>query len=557
MIIFLHTNLYFCGENKMKKITRIKLIIITLGIIFAYSNLINTNFHYQSKDNEQSFEESRYFQQKQSGGNSVVSEWNRTWGGTRPDTGYGVALDSSNNIYITGGTYGVGSTDMLLVKYDSSGVQQWNRTWGGAEHDVGWGIAVDLSNNIYLAGQTESFGAGFSDMLLVKYDSSGVQQWNRTWGDPAYEVGRAVAIDSSNNVYLAGGHDAYWTGSDHMHLIKYDSSGVQQWNRTWGGTEWDVGWGVAVDSSDNVYFVGSTQSFGSGSSDMVVVKYDSSGVQQWNRTWGGPEPDEGFGVAVDSSNNVYIGGRTRSFGVGDNDILLVKYDSSGVQQWNRTWGGTDYDLSWGVAVDSSNNVYLAGHTINFGAGSYDMVVVKYDNSGVQQWNRTWGGTDAETGWGVVAYSSDNVYLVGETMSFGAGSRDMVLVKYGPDIYSPIIHINIPSQNKRFRDIAPDYDISIIEPNLDSIWYTIDGGLNNYTISQLSGTINQTAWNATSYGDITLVFYANDFVGNIGYSEVVIEKVEDKNPRIPGFNLFLLIWTISVILSVIFKRNRKN
>ena len=533
-----------------KCLLMIFILILYFSIVFQGTNTLfddqedkdnNTNVTYSSKSK------------------SIVCEWNRTWGTTRSDAGYGVTLDSSNNVYLTGVTYGVGSNDILLVKYDSSGVQQWNRTWGGTEHDSGWGVAVDSSNNIYLAGQTESFGAGSSDMLLVKYDSSGVKQWERIWGDPAYEVGRAVAIDSSNNVYLAGGHEAYWTGSDNMHLVKYDSSGVQQWNRTWGGTEWDVGWGVTVDSSDNVYFVGSTQSFGTGSSDMVVVKYDSSGVEQWNSKWGGTEPDEGFGVAVDSSNNVYIGGRTRSFGAGNNDMLLVKYDSSGVQQWNRTWGGTDYDLSWGVAVDSSNNAYLAGHTINFRVGSYDIVVVKYDNSGVQQWNRTWGGTDSETCWGVAAYSSDNVYLVGETMSFGAGERDMVLVKYGPDIYKPIIHINIPSQNEKFGNITPNYYISIVEPNLESIWYTIDGGLNNYTITQLSGTINQTAWDAFPYGDIMIVFYAKDFAGNIGYSEVVVKKINEReaDPKIPGYNIFLIIGVISVVSIITIKRKRKN
>jgi len=487
---------------------------------------------------------------------SIVCEWNRTWGTTRSDAGYGVTLDSSNNVYLTGVTYGVSSNDILLMKYDSSGMLQWTRTWGGTGHDIGWGVAVDSLNNIYLAGQTESFGAGSSDMLLVKYDINGVKQWERTWGDTSYEVGRSVAIDSLNNVYLAGGHEAYWTGSDHMHLVKYDSTGVQLWNRTWGGPEWDIGRGVTVDSSDNVYFVGSTESFGMGSSDMVVVKYDSSGVQQWNHTWGGTGHDECFEISVDSSDNVYLGGRTTSFGAGNNDMVLIKYDSSGEQQWNCTWGGPNFDFSWGVAVDSLDNIYLGGYSTSFGVGSYDMVVVKYNNSGVQQWNRTWGGPDSEIGWGVAAYSLDNVYIVGETMSFGAGERDVALVKYGPDIYDPIIHINIPSQNEKFRNITPNYSISIAEPNLESIWYTIDGGLNNYTITQLSGTINQTAWDASPYGDLTIGFYAKDYVGNIGYSEVIVKKVKDKDPTIPGYNIFLIIWVISTMSIIIIKRNRK-
>ena len=309
----------------------------------------------------------------------VAVEWSRTWGGNDWDYGYGVVVDSYNNVYLAGDTssFGAGYSDMVLVKYDSSGVQQWYRTWGGSDWDSGYGVAVDLSNSVYITGETRNFGAGVSDIVLVKYDSSGVQQWNRTWGAGNWSYGYGVAVDSFNSVYLAGSTFNFGAGLYDMVLVKYDSSGLQQWNRTWGGSDWDSGYGVAVDSSNNVYLAGGTESFEAGLIDMVLVKYDSSGLQQWNRTWGGNDRDYSYGVAVDSSNNVYLAGGTESFGTGDEDMVLVKYDSSGVQQWNRTWGGTDGDIGYGVAVDSSDSVYLAGGTENFGAGYKDMVLVKY------------------------------------------------------------------------------------------------------------------------------------------------------------------------------------
>ncbi|KKL03761.1 hypothetical protein LCGC14_2622900 [marine sediment metagenome] len=213
-------------------------------------------------------------------------------------------------------------------------------------------------------------------------------------------------------------------------LLSASNSVAIEWDRTWGGSGSDYGWGVAVDSSDSVYLAGHTDSFGAGDGDMVLVKYDSSGVQQWNRTWGGIYFDYGWGVAVDSSDNVYLAGYTYSFGAGAADMVLVKYDSFGVQQWNRTWGRSGSDDGWGVAVDSSDNVYLAGDTVSFGAGDGDMVLVKYDSFGVQQWNRTWGGSNWDRGYGVAVDSYDNVYLAGTTENFGAGAADMVLVKYG-------------------------------------------------------------------------------------------------------------------------------
>ena len=160
-------------------------------------------------------------------------------------------------------------------------------------------------------------------------------------------------------------------------LLSASNSVVVTWYRTWGGSNGDNGYGVAVDSSDNVYLAGVTSSFGAGFEDMVLVKYDSSGVQQWNRTWGGITDDGGVVPAVDSSDNVYLSGYTRSFGTGSWDAVLVKYDSSGVQQWYHTWGGSNEDNGRGVAMDSSDNVYLAGRTFNFGAGSSDMYLVKY------------------------------------------------------------------------------------------------------------------------------------------------------------------------------------
>ena len=306
---------------------------------------------------------------------------------------------------------------------------KWSRTWGGANWDIGTGVTVDLSDNVYVAGYTSSFGAGNYDMVLVKYDGNGTQQWNRTWGGDNDDSGYGVAIDSSDNVYLAGHTDSFGAGGADMVLVKYDGNGTQQWNRTWGGDDYDYGYGVAGDSLDNVYLVGSTRSFGAGGADMVLMKYDGNGTQQWNRTWGGANSDYGTGVAIDSSDNVYLAGGTESFGAGGGDMVLIKYDGNGTQQWNRTWGGDNDDSGYGVAIDSSDNVYLAGATYSFGAGESDMVLIKYDGNGTQQGTRTWGGADWDGGSGVAVDSLDNVYLAGTTYSFGAGGDDMVLVKY--------------------------------------------------------------------------------------------------------------------------------
>ena len=371
---------------------------------------------------------------------SFECKWNRTWGGNNTDWSRETVVDSSHNVYLAGFTwsFGAGYADMCLVKYDGNGMQQWNRTWGGTSFDYGNGVAVDLSDNVYLAGYTSSFGEGYNDMILVKYDGNGEQQWNRTWGDANPNFCNAVVVDSSGNVYITG-----HTEGDII-LVKYDGNGMQQWNCTWDDGDEDYGRGMAVDLSGNIYIAGENGYLGVGGEmfDMILVKYDGNGVQQWNRTWGGADYDTSDGVAVDSSGNVYLAGRTESFGVGVNDMALVKYNGEGIQQWNRTWGDANPNFCNAVAVDSSGNAYLVGGSGNYGLGNGNMALVKYDGNGVLQWNYTWGGDNNDCGYGIAVDSSDSVYLAGGTESFGAGVEDMFLVKYS----SYIAPASIPSYN---------------------------------------------------------------------------------------------------------------
>ena len=357
----------------------------------------------------------------------IIYEDYRTWGGLQDDYGKGIIVDSSNNVYITGYTwsFGGGFIDMVLVKYDRYGVQQWNRTWGGIDGEIGFEVTLDSSEDLYICG------ASSSSMGLWKYDNSGTLQWNHTWDPDDVNIGYGLTMDSSDNVYLVGYTDKYGAGNADIVLKKCDSSGVQQWNRTWGGNMIDYGYGVAVDSSDNVYIVGGTESYGAGDYDMVLVKYDSSGVQQWNHTWGGSRNDICRAVAVDSSDNIYLAGDSFSDEVGADwiDFVLLKYDSSGVLQWNNTWGGSQSDYCHGLTLDSFGNIYLAGYTDSFNVDFADVLLVEFDPNGIMQDYYLWGGSGPDGGFDIALDSLNNIYIVGQTESYGAGNFDIVLVKF--------------------------------------------------------------------------------------------------------------------------------
>ena len=268
--------------------------------------------------------------------------------------------------------------------------------------------------------------SGIALMLLGAKGVSAAQYWIATLSGGTFDRGSAVGVDSTGNVYMVG---RAFTASDDYEtvLVKYDGNGSVQWQRTLGATSGDEGAGLAIDTSGNVYIAGSTTS--TGSWEAFVAKYNPSGTLQWQRTLGGIDVDYGFSVALDASANVYIAGAAASQGAGDYDLLIAKYDSSGAIQWQRTLGGTADDTGYGIAVGGLGGVYVAGGVASAGAGGYDAFLVKYNSSGTLQWQRVLGGANTDGAYAVAADASDNAYLLGYTNSQGSGGYDILLAKY--------------------------------------------------------------------------------------------------------------------------------
>ncbi len=212
---------------------------------------------------------------------------------------------------------------------------------GGTGSDSGSGVAVDSSDNIYVAGETTSEGEGNSDTLLAKYNSSGTIQWQRILGGTGAEPGKSVSLDSSSNVYLFGYTGSQGAGGRDFLLVKYNSSGTLQWQRILGGTGGDSGLSISFDSDDNAYVLGYSDSSGAGSNDFLFAKYNSSGTIQWQRTLGGTGSDLGKSVKIDSLNNLLISGGTASTGEGGNDVLFGKLPNDGSLTGTYSLDGVD------------------------------------------------------------------------------------------------------------------------------------------------------------------------------------------------------------------------
>lgn len=308
--------------------------------------------------------------------NQGAQEWYRTWGGSNDDEATAVVIDSSGNIFITGSTdsYGNGGLDTFLVKFNSAGTQLWNVTWGGTSDDAPNNMAIDSLNNIYITGHTYSFPGGSNDAFLLKYSDSGVLIWNTTWGGPDDDSGYAVATDSNNNVYMTGHTYSFSSNpgaTDDVFLVKYNGAGVQQWNTTWGSNGNDGPRDMVIDSSGNIYTTGGSQFV---NNEGFLAKFNSTGGLQWYKLWEENGHSENYGIGIDSANNIYVDGRTYSYNW---DVYLLKYSSNGTMIGSDTWGGTNDDEGRNLAINSANDVYIVGWTNDFGAGGYDAFLAMY------------------------------------------------------------------------------------------------------------------------------------------------------------------------------------
>ncbi|MCG2711200.1 MAG: SBBP repeat-containing protein [Candidatus Omnitrophica bacterium] len=395
-----------------------------------------------------------------------MKDWTRQWGDGGSDYGKGVAIDTS-----TGDIYVTGYPGILLSKYNSVGVEQWTQTL--AVDALAQAVTTDNSGNIYVTGEGNgdldgNISSGGIDIFLTKYNSSGVKQWTKQWGTPDTDQGYGVAVDTAGYIYITGITNGDLDGNTSLglsdiFLTKYDSDGTKQWSKQWGTSLGDIGFSIVSDSSSNIYITGQVHAeldgnTALGNSDFFIIKCNSSGVKEWSKQWGTNDADTGYGVAVDTAGYIYVVGDTYGnldgVNAGFADIVLTKYNSSGVQQWTKQWGTSASDIGKGVAIDkATGNIYVTGYTngnldgnINPWPSSGDAILTKYNAAGEKQWTKQWGSTDpiaadSDYGYSVAVSTSGNVYVTGGTQGDldGAltGTSDFFLTKWEIN-YSPTL-----------------------------------------------------------------------------------------------------------------------
>jgi len=358
-------------------------------------------------------------------------QWEKTFGGSDIDAGFSVQQTTDGGYIIAGLTYsfGTGNGDVYLIKTDSAGNLLWQKTFDGY---AGYSVQQTNDGGYIVAGPLSNI-VGYSHVFLIKTDSSGNLSWRKTLGGNGDDGAYSVQLTSDGGYIIAGSTDSFGAGHSDVYLIKTDSVGNKQWQKTFGGSDFDMGLWSQQTIDGGYIILGQTRSFGEGDYDIYLIKTDSVGNKQWQKTFGGSGSDYPGSVQQTADGGYIVSGSIASSGEGGYDVCLLKTDLNGNLQWQKIFGGSRDDFGGIVQLTFDGGFTIAGATKSFGAGGADAYLIKTDSFGNIQWQKTIGGSDNDYG-GFIQLTSDGGYIVaGSTFSYGEGLDDVYLIKLAPDV----------------------------------------------------------------------------------------------------------------------------
>ena len=382
--------------------------------IFTTNDNTTTNYNVSVSEGE-----SRYYQltvenvwgvQSESDievGNSYSSLFFQTFGGSGKDNGNSVQQTEDGGYIITGWTesFGNGGRDVWLIKTDSNGNKEWDRTFGGSQNDYSYSLEQTTDSGFIIFGKTSSYGNGSDDVWLIKTNSNGNEEWNQTFGSDGVEFGKYGQQTTDGGYIITGYTTSFGNGGSDVWLIKTNSNGYQEWNQTFGGSDSERGYSVQQTEDGGYIITGYTTSYGNGGSDVWLIKTNSNGNEEWNQTFGGNSQEFGESVQQTTDGGYIIVG-----------TWLIKTNSQGYVEWvNENIRGNSVRQTAGggyIITGSTNGVSL----------------IKTDSNGNKVWENAIGGSGIEIGYSVQQTTDGGYIITGYTTSYGNGSEDVLLIK---------------------------------------------------------------------------------------------------------------------------------
>ncbi|MBD3192593.1 MAG: hypothetical protein GF308_18275 [Candidatus Heimdallarchaeota archaeon] len=399
-------------------ISRLKILTIYFIALIISGSLIA---FYSYKPVSQYFSQTNY--------SEPVVTW---WGGSDEEGSTFITVDSSGNLYVTcfSQSFGIVGENIFLIKYDVDGHLLWNVSWETDDMARPYGITIDSNEDIIITGTivTEVDPYVFShNVFVLKYNSTGSRIWDTIHMTSDDDDGTCIALDSNDDIYIGGGTNS---SSGSMFIQKYSSDGGFQWVSYYGTTaprEWARANGIVLDSSGDIYIAGTTDNSGGNLDDILLVKFDSTGNALWNTTWGGPgDWDHGHDLVL-SNSDIFVIGSTNSLATKPLDAILVKYNSTGHVQWNKTLDFLN-EHGHAITLKPNGNIIIAGETdyLDF---LYNYFVAEYNPNGVLLWNATYDSGANDYCNDVVVGFNNSIFVGGRSYNETQSNYDLAVLHF--------------------------------------------------------------------------------------------------------------------------------
>jgi len=351
------------------------------------------------------------------------------YGGEGWDEGYSFVETEDGGYLIVGATesFGNGGSDVYVVKVDKNGELLWGKTYGGLGDDYGYFVIRANTGDFIVVGSSTSRGKGKEDVYLLKIDRDGNKVFEKYYGGVSSDVGYCVRELRDGTFVIVGRTESFGAGASDVYLLRVDAHGNLLWSKTYGGNADEDGYYILKTGDNNLLIVGYTESFGKGWGDVYVLKVNPLGKLIWAQTAGGSRSDWGYSAVEALDGGYVVTGWSTSFSPSGEDVYVVKFDRSGKIVWERSWGGEDDENSYSIC--RTNDGYLiAGWTLSYGSGGRDIYLLKIDENGDLLWDMTLGKQNYDVAFAVKEFGKAGYILIGWTESYGATKKDVFLMR---------------------------------------------------------------------------------------------------------------------------------
>lgn len=335
--------------------------------------------------------------------------------------------------FVAAGTtmFGTGRDDALLLRLDDSGKQTDRKILpGAAEENVAF--MASSHGGWLLAGSSGDMAAGNFDFRVAQLDRNMNALWDKTFGGAAWDIAYAALPTADGGCIVVGLTHSKGNGQGDGWILKLNKNGQRQWDRKYGGENKDEFTAVAAAPGGGWFVAGSTASTLAGDTNAWLVKLGADGRFVWEKKYGGDRNDDILAMAATGDGGVILAGKTESSGAGKEDALLLRVAADGRHLWSKTSGGPETDTAAAVAVTHDGGFIIAGGTDSFGGGNTDGRLVRFDKNGAELWSRAFGGKDWDT-LASVRQTADNGFIAaGTSKSHEKDTGDIWIIRLTPE-----------------------------------------------------------------------------------------------------------------------------